>query len=60
MNKTEILCASCKMNSTLNVCFFQFFKKISKCPCTECLVKMMCERSCEKRELCKKEILDEP
>jgi hypothetical protein len=48
------------MNGNSGICFFQFCKKISECPCTECLVKMMCERSCEKRELCKKEILDEP
>ncbi len=51
-------CKGCNvMKGTITICFFNRYRniyhKIEKCPCVQCLVKVMCKKSCYKRDLAK-------
>jgi hypothetical protein len=43
-------CKGCKFNQGFQqLCFFRSYGVIDKCPCIECLVKIMCLERCLKR-----------
>jgi hypothetical protein len=49
---TDPLCKGCWLsNIPFHFCSFALRNIQDKCPCAECLVKMICAKSCEKRQL---------
>ena len=48
---TESNCDGCSdsdENIHFNICELIFYNKNGSCPCTNCIVKMMCSDSCDK------------
>jgi hypothetical protein len=51
----SILCKGCNPKSRFEFgCWFVSMQCIENCPCTICLIKCMCEKSCEERKNAKK------
>lgn len=46
--ETKGKCKGC--DSYISLCYFFKYKIIDKCPCLECLVKVMCSISCPERK----------
>ncbi len=53
--KKEI-CKGCLSARNFGTCFFIEYDIEDKCPCTECLIKVMCRESCAKRFKIKEKI----
>jgi hypothetical protein len=50
-DKPRRVCRGCVMMKMEHyVCLFRTSMLEDKCPCIECLVKVICEESCEKRQ----------
>jgi hypothetical protein len=41
-------CSKCKVKDPFS-CFFYLHKITYKCPCVECLVKVLCRKACDYR-----------
>ncbi len=50
------ICRGCMLSSRLGLCFFVEYNIEYKCPCSECLVKVMCRDSCDERIKTKHEL----
>ncbi len=44
------VCKGCMMGREYTLCYFEELDIEEKCPCVECLVKVMCNESCSKRD----------
>ncbi len=43
-------CKGCRIIRRFSRCFFRDVGLVEKCPCVQCLVKVMCKDKCENRK----------